>query len=122
MNKPSPPNRKLKKQPVKPVLKLVPHCSRKSQPPRQQPQPSKGHLPASQIAIVPVSLITEMTATKKKPNNRHAKTPQALIAINRNAVTMHRPIALEANKCIRCILPVSTNRRTNMVSAAHHPN
>uniref|UniRef100_A0A915KKL5 Uncharacterized protein n=1 Tax=Romanomermis culicivorax TaxID=13658 RepID=A0A915KKL5_ROMCU len=39
-----------------------------------------------------------MTATKKKPNIRHAKIPQAVIAANTNAAMMHRRTIPKANK------------------------
>uniref|UniRef100_A0A915I469 Uncharacterized protein n=1 Tax=Romanomermis culicivorax TaxID=13658 RepID=A0A915I469_ROMCU len=117
------PNRKLEKRPVNLVLRLVGHHSRKSRLQRQKRWPNKGCLPANRIAIVPImSLIPVMTTTEKKPNNCHEKTLQAVTAINKNAMTMHHCTALKGNKHVRCILPVSMNRRTSTVSAAHHQN
>uniref|UniRef100_A0A915JIP5 Uncharacterized protein n=1 Tax=Romanomermis culicivorax TaxID=13658 RepID=A0A915JIP5_ROMCU len=84
------PNRKPENQPLKPVLRLVRHCSQNSGPLRQPHRPNERRLPANRIAIVPItSLITVMTATEKKPNNHQEKTLQAVTAVNKIAAYQH---------------------------------
>uniref|UniRef100_A0A915IJQ9 Uncharacterized protein n=1 Tax=Romanomermis culicivorax TaxID=13658 RepID=A0A915IJQ9_ROMCU len=88
---------------------------------RLQCRPNKCRLPATQITIVLVtSLIPMMTATKKKLNNHHEKTLQAVRAVNKNAVRMHPHTTLKGSKCVRCTPPVSRNKRTSMVSATQN--
>uniref|UniRef100_A0A915I139 Uncharacterized protein n=1 Tax=Romanomermis culicivorax TaxID=13658 RepID=A0A915I139_ROMCU len=117
------PNKKHEKQPVKPVLKLVRHPSRKLYPQRAQRQPNKRHLPAIQIVSTQaMSTIILMTAFPKKLNIHRARIPHPVIADNTNAMMTHLRIVPKASKRERCTLPVSMNVSTNTVSPVHHLN